>query len=243
MRKVKPLLFAFIALSVLGGLYYYWQKNRTMVSTPPPAASTSPLTMSKKDLGIPEGEIAEAIKNKKWDTLKTFLRDPKKQPIEIETMFSQIIYSLDSNHAVIGDHQQIYPAVTPFLDQPELLTPRGILLISKIFGKLTLSDEQKKLIEAQYKKQRWLEKPAWLDVSMHWSPSFPSTLKTLNGLLVKGRSDLLADYFYNLNRIADKKTLEQQLAIGKKKLKSFPQEQQRFINDQIAGLERKIQSP
>ena len=241
MRKVRILLFAFIALSISLGLYYYWQQNRKATDSSAATPNNS-LNMSKKDLNIPSGVIAEAIKNKNWTDFSTRLIGAK-SPSELETFLSQTIFSLDSSYVLPAEHHHIYTALLPILDKKDLILPRGTLLISKSFGKLTLTDDQKKNLEAKYKKLGWIEKAAWLDVSIEWNPTPKSTIKALNNLLIKGRSDLLNDYFYTLNKVTDKKVLAEQLALGKKKMKSFPQEQQRFITDQLAQLDRKLQTP
>lgn len=240
-KKKVELIFAIVAvMAALGGFLFFRHRGPAPTSPlpyqPVLPAKTAPDLVSKNDLKIPAGEIVELIKQKNWTGL-TEKFSTKQDSEKIEGRLSQIIYSLDTK--LIGDVESEYilKALLYQLERPAELQPRARILISKIFGKLTLTDFQKKEITKKYQANRWLDKIFWLDVSIAWNPMRPSTLKLLNGLFKANRSDLLADYFYYLSKISSKKILNQHIKGTVANIAKFSSQQQAYIKRQISLLE------
>lgn len=242
-KKKVELIFAIVAvLAALGGFLFFRHRAPPQPSAPSlpqqpvlPAIPTPDL-VSKKDLKIPAGEIVELIKQKNWSGLDQKF-SKKQDPEKIENLLSQIIYSLDTKLISEIESEYILKALFHQLERPAELQPRARILISKIFGKLTPSELQKKEITKKYQANQWLDKIFWLDVSIAWAPMRPSTLKLLNGLFKTNRSDLLADYFYYLSKISSKKILNQHIKGTVTNIAKFSSQQQAYIKKQISLLE------
>lgn len=242
MKKLEY-IFSGIAVLALTGAYFFFRPNTTSApqKIEPSIASPSPQTsVTKQDLKLPAGEVVELIRAKNWIGLSAQFSKSKQRPDDLESKLSQIIYSLDSQLVAENEHEKIMNAILLLIDTPDDLQPRTLILISKSIGKLKLSNPYKKTVEAKYTRNKWTTMQHWIDASIEWEPLPASTLKKLNALVVKNRSDLMSDYFYYLNKINNKKILKQQINTTKSKLKLFLPQQQAYIRTQLEQLERKL---
>jgi hypothetical protein len=243
MKKLEY-LFAGVAVAALITGYLIFRSEiftktiPSVVNTKPPVANSG--LPSKADLKIPAGEVVELIKAKNWTGLSSQFSKPQQREGEIDSKLSQIIFSLDSNLVEDTAHENIAYALILIIDSPNELQPRSMILLSKCIGKLKLSESLKSSIHNKYKKNKWTSLPHWLDASIGWSPLPDSTLKMLNSLIVKNRSDLTSDYFYYLNKIDDPQILKNQIRLTKNKIKKFSGQQKTYFEAQLAQIERRL---
>ena len=193
--------------------------------------------LNKANINIPAGEIVEAIKSNNISLVESKLKNIQLKSNDIEGYLSQIIYCLDSKLLDSKNGDFLVAPLLEQLNQNKDLSPRGKILLSKIVGKLELNTKQKKIVRETYGQLKLFEKSLWLDTSVEWVPMLSETEKTLKSYVKPKRSDLIADYFYYLQKTKDTNAKTRLIDYVKKNTKGLELNQQQYVKAQLSELE------
>lgn len=180
----------------------------------------------------PEGAISKAIKNEQWDQLLSELS--KKNDMQLDNQIPQLNYAVDTLNLSESQQQKLARTLIQWMSQKQTWHPRSIIILSKVFSKLTLSQKQKTELEKLYLKNKWHDKVYWIEASHKWTPCPSSTFSELKKLLSENRHDLIQDFVYFVSQMQDQNKKNELIKFSARQVKSWKKESKNLVLNNIS---------